>query len=210
MPAWIQEKGTLFIVSAPSGAGKTTLCNMLLRDTPGIIFSVSYTTRSPRPGERAGRDYHFVSEDEFREMVSREEFLEWAEVHGNLYGTSRMWVEERLASGTDILLDIDVQGAEQIRSRGLEAVFIFVLPPSLEALRERLSGRKTDPPEVIRRRIEKAREEISYYDRYDYVIINDELERAYSDLRSVVISRRLAADRIDRAWVAEVFFQSGD
>ncbi len=174
------------------------------------MFSVSYTTRSPRRGERDGRDYHFVGEAEFMEMVSRGEFLEWAEVHGNFYGTSRKWVEERLVSGTDILLDIDVQGAEQIRAKGLDAVFIFVLPPSIDALRERLSRRKTDPPSVIQRRIDKAREEISYYDRYDYVIINDRIERAYSDLRSVVISRRLTADRIDRAWVAEAFFQSGD
>lgn len=198
-------RGSLFVVSAPSGAGKSTLCNRLTKEVEGVIFSVSYTTRSPRQGEEDGVHYHFVTEAVFRDMIEGGEFLEWAEVHGNLYGTSIRWVEEKLSDGKDVLLDIDVQGALQLREKNLEAVYIFILPPSIDALRERLLRRGTDTTEVINKRLENAKEEIPYYEKYDYVIINDILEKAYDELRSVVIASRVRKGRIDREWIKENF-----
>lgn len=189
------------MVSAPSGAGKTTLCQKLLSMVPDITFSVSYTTRPPRPGEVDGRDYTFVSEDEFRGMADAGEFAEWAEVHGNLYGTSRRRLEETLSDGKDILLDIDVQGARQLRERTQGGVYVFVLPPSLDALRERLGERKTDPPEVIDRRLANAIEEIKDYENYDYVIVNNVFEEALGELEAIVVSRRRSSERVDREWV---------
>jgi len=202
-----KPRGDLFVVSAPSGAGKTTLCRRLLSVVQGLKFSVSYTTRPPRPGELDGVDYSFVGEEEFRRMAEAGEFAEWAEVHGNLYGTSRKRIEEALAGGADVLLDIDVQGARQMREHFPGGVYVFVLPPSMGVLGERLGGRKTDPPEAVRRRIERAADEIRDYMRYDYVIVNDVFEDALSELEAIVAARRLGPGRIDREWVEKTFFR---
>ncbi len=198
-------KGSIFIVSAPSGAGKTTLCKMLIQSMPDIIHSISYTTRPPRPGEVDGKDYYFVKEDRFLEMVRKGEFLEWAEVHGNLYGTSKQKLLETINNGTDVILDIDVQGASQIRAQQIDATFIFILPPSMEVLKERLTKRQTDTEEIIQRRLQKAREEIKQYRSYDYVIINDELEVALEQLKAVVLSQRLKTEKIPHEWVEKTF-----
>lgn len=187
--------GTLFIVSAPSGAGKTTLASGLVAADPLVRKSVSYTTRRPRLGEENGRDYHFVDMDEFERMRARGEFMETACVHDNLYGTSRRTVEKETAGGFDVLLEIDWQGAAQIRHLKPDAVAIFVLPPSIEALEKRLRGRAQDPPEVIARRVAAARGEISHVGEFDYVIINDEFNRAAQDLISIIRAERLRLPR---------------
>ena len=183
--------GTLFIVSAPSGAGKTSLVRALLAADPGVQLSISHTTRAMRPGEVDGRDYHFVAKDTFDAMRARGDFLESAEVHGNFYGTSRGWITERMAAGDDILLEIDWQGALQVRRIMAEAVGIFVLPPSLDALAERLANRATDSPDVIARRMSAARAEIGHVGEFDYVIINTDFEDAARDLIAIVRARRL-------------------
>jgi guanylate kinase len=184
--------GTLFIVAAPSGAGKTSLVRQLLANDPAIRLSVSYTTRTARPGEANGRDYHFVSRTEFEQMRARAGFLESAEVHGNLYGTSRGWIERETRAGSDILLEIDWQGALQVRHLLPAAVGIFILPPSIEALSERLQQRGTDTPEVIARRLRAARDEIAHVDEFDYVIINKDFEVAVQDLQAIVRAERLS------------------
>ena len=183
--------GHLFIVSAPSGAGKTTLVRLLLEKDPGIRVSISSTTRPPRTGENDGREYHFVDVQYFLEMVSRGDFLEWAEVHGNYYGTSRRWIEAEMTAGRDVLLEIDWQGAQQVRKAFPAAIGIFILPPSLEELKSRLSGRGTDSAETIARRIAAARDEMRHVDEFDYVIINDDLQQALGNLRSIVSVTRL-------------------
>ena len=182
--------GHLFIVSAPSGAGKTTLVRLLLEKDPGIRVSISSTTRPPRTGEHDGREYHFVDGQYFLEMVSRGDFLEWAEVHGNYYGTSRRWIEAEMTAGRDVLLEIDWQGAQQVRKAFPSAIGIFILPPSLEELKSRLSGRGTDSAETIARRIAAARDEMRHVDEFDYVIINDDLQQALGNLRSIVSASR--------------------
>jgi len=183
--------GQLFIVSAPSGAGKTSLVRALLRADPQLGLSVSYTTRPPRPGEEDGRDYRFVTRATFEQMLGRGEFLESALVHGNFYGTSETWVEASLAAGTNIVLEIDWQGAVQIRRRRPDAIGIFVLPPSLRVLEERLRTRAQDSPQVIAHRIRAAREEISHAGEFDYVIINVIFDEALRDLSAVVRAARL-------------------
>lgn len=183
--------GNLFIVAAPSGAGKTSLVKELLAADGGVQLSISYTTRAPRPGEVDGQHYHFVSRDAFMEMLGRGEFLESAEVYGNFYGTSQPWIEASRRNGKDILLEIDWQGAAQVRRLMPEAVGIFVLPPSVEALRLRLSGRGQDAAEVIERRVAAAREDISHFGEFDYVIINDDFSTALQDLLAVVRAQRL-------------------
>ena len=183
--------GHLFIVSALSGAGKTTLVRLLLEKDPGIRVSISSTTRPPRTGENDGREYHFVDVQYFLEMVSRGDFLEWAEVHGNYYGTSRRWIEAEMTAGRDVLLEIDWQGAQQVRKAFPSAIGIFILPPSLEELKSRLSGRGTDSAETIARRIAAARDEMRHVDEFDYVIINDDLQQALDNLRSIVSATRL-------------------
>lgn len=183
--------GTLYIVSAPSGAGKTSLVRALLAADPSVQLSISYTTRPMRPGEVDGRDYHFVSKETFEAMRARGDFLESAEVHGNLYGTSRGWIEQRMAAGDDILLEIDWQGALQVRRLMAEAIGIFVLPPSIEALAQRLTGRATDSEAVIARRVSAARAEIGHVKEFDYVIINNDFEEATRDLTAIVRAVRL-------------------
>jgi guanylate kinase len=183
--------GNLFIVCAPSGAGKTSLVNALLEREPDIELSVSYTTREPRRGEEGGRDYHFVDRESFDAMAARGEFLESAEVHGNYYATSQAWINERMAQGRDILLEIDWQGAAQVRRLMPQAIGVFILPPSLDALRRRLTARGQDSNEVIERRLANAREEISHVAEFDYVIINHTFEVAVVDLVSIVRAQRL-------------------
>ncbi|MDF1614517.1 guanylate kinase [Desulfurivibrio dismutans] len=185
------SQGCLLVVSAPSGAGKTTLLKRILVDTPRIGFSVSHTTRPPRPGEQHGIDYHFVDREEFLRRRETGDFLEWAEVHGNFYGTSRGAIEQGLADGKDILLDIDVQGARQLKEQvDLPAVFLFIAPPSARVLEERLRGRGTDTPEVIARRLENARQEMQEADWYDYLVINDVLAEAEGLLRAIIAAER--------------------
>jgi guanylate kinase len=183
--------GTLYIVSAPSGAGKTSLVRALLAADPAVQLSISYTTRPMRPGEVDGRDYHFVSKETFEAMRAHGDFLESAEVHGNLYGTSRAWIEQRMAAGDDILLEIDWQGALQVRRLMAEAIGIFVLPPSIEVLAQRLTGRATDSEAVIARRVSAARAEIGHVGEFDYVIINNDFEEATRDLTAIVRAVRL-------------------
>jgi len=183
--------GNLFIVCAPSGAGKTSLVNALLEREPDIELSVSYTTRPPRQGEEHGREYHFVDRETFEAMAERGDFLESAEVHGNLYATSQAWIAERMAIGRDILLEIDWQGAAQVRRLIPSAIGVFILPPSLDALRRRLTARGQDSSEVIERRLANAREEISHLAEFDYVIINRVFEVAVVDLVSIVRAQRL-------------------
>ncbi|WP_334158571.1 guanylate kinase [Oryzomicrobium sp.] len=190
-----QPPGTLFVVAAPSGAGKTTLTRMLLQNDPGIRLSISYTTRAPRPGEENGTAYHFVDVPTFLAMVERKEFLEWAEVHGNYYGTSRVWIEQEIAAGRDVLLEIDWQGAQQVRRFFPACVGIFILPPSTAELARRLAGRGTDSEEVIARRLAAARDEMRHVGEFDYVIINNELQSAFADLQAVVRAARLSLER---------------
>ena len=183
--------GTLLIVSAPSGAGKTTLVRELLSRDSQVKLSISYTTRQPRPGEQDGRDYRFVSVDEFLAMRSRSEFLESAEVHGNFYGTSRIWLEQQLAAGHDVLLEIDWQGAQQVRHFFPNAVGIFILPPSMNELARRLRTRGTDSDETIARRYLAALTEMRHVSEFEYVIINNVLADAISDLQAAVHASRL-------------------
>jgi guanylate kinase len=193
--------GNLYVVAAPSGAGKTTLVRLLIEQEAGVHLSVSFTTRPPRPGELDGRDYHFVDAAGFRAMIARQEFLEWAEVHGNFYGTSKKWITERLATGHDVLLEIDWQGAQQVRSAFPGTIGIFILPPSMEELTRRLTGRGTDSADVIARRLAAAQAEMRHVGEFDYVIINASLEQALDDLRAVVRASRLtvAAQRARHA-----------
>ena len=191
--------GNLFIVSAPSGAGKTTLVNMLLERDGGIQLSVSFTTRAPRPGEQDGREYHFVDVPAFLAMRENGDFLESAEVHGNHYGTSRRWIVEQMAAGRDVLLEIDWQGAQQVRGLFHGCIGIFILPPSVEELERRLRGRGQDSEEIIARRVAAALEEMRHVGEFDYVIINNKLPEAIEDLQTVVRATRLrTAAQLDR------------
>ena len=187
--------GNLFIVSAPSGAGKTSLVNALLECNRQIDVSVSYTTRLPRPGEVDGKDYHFISRDTFLSMAKNGDFLESAEVYGNLYGTSQSWIAAETAGGRDILLEIDWQGAAQVRSKFPGCISIFILPPSLQALEDRLKGRKQDSIEVIMRRIASAREDVAHVAEFDYVIINDKLDEALLQLNAITVAAGLRRER---------------
>ena len=183
--------GHLYIVAAPSGAGKTTLVKLLLESDPDICLSISVTTRPPRPGEQNGREYHFVDVPDFLARIDKGEFLEWAEVHGNYYGTSKHWIAAQMESGRDVLLEIDWQGAQQVRKTFPSAIGIFILPPSLGVLQDRLSGRGTDSAETIARRLAAARDEMRHVDEFNYVIINDDLQQALENLKSVISASRL-------------------
>lgn len=183
--------GTLFIISAPSGGGKTSLVNALLRSLPQVEVSISHTTRPMRPGEAQGVDYHFVDTATFQGLVRENAFLEYAEVFGNLYGTSRQWVETRLAEGVDVILEIDWQGAQQIRKLFPESIGIFILPPSKEVLANRLRERAQDDEVVISQRLAQAHHEISHYNEFDYLVINDDFKRAATDLIAIIQARRL-------------------
>ena len=187
--------GTLFIVSSPSGGGKTSLVKALLEAEPEVRLSVSYTTRPARPGEVDGRDYHFVSLPVFERMLAAGEFLESAVIYGNRYGTSQKWIERERAEGRDVVLEIDWQGAQQVRRQIRQVVSIFIMPPSPEVLESRLRGRGQDSEEVVARRLAAAREEISHVSEYEYVMINDDFDRAAQDLRSIIRAERLKLAR---------------
>jgi guanylate kinase len=188
--------GTLFIVSAPSGAGKTSLLAELVPTDERLRLSVSHTTRAPRPGEQDGVHYHFVSVDEFRELTEQGVFLESAEVFGNFYGTSEQSLREQLDAGFDVILEIDWQGAAQVRKRIPEAVSIFILPPSIEALRARLGGRGQDSEEIIQGRMQQATSEMSHYCEYDYLLFNDDFAVALTELRAIFTANRLTEQRV--------------
>ncbi|WP_457680197.1 guanylate kinase [Thermovibrio sp.] len=190
-----KPKGLLIVISAPSGTGKTTLCHMLLKEFLNMEFSISYTTRKPREGEVNGRDYFFITKEEFLRKVEEGDFLEWAEVYGNLYGTSKSQVLKALREGKDVLLDIDTQGALQVKKNFPEAVLIFILPPSLKELERRLRKRGKDPEEVIEKRLKVAREEIKRAPLYDYIVVNDLLEVAYEKLKSIITAEKLRSKR---------------
>jgi len=189
------SKGDIFVVSAPSGAGKTTLIRRLLSEVQGLRFSVSHTTRRPRPGEAEGVDYHFVDRTQFDAMIAKGHFLEWADVYSKRYGTSMGEVDPALAKGEDVLLDLDTQGAASVRRLRPEAVLIFILPPGLQVLRERLSGRAQDDPDQMAKRLDAARKEVAAWGRYDYCLVNDSLERALRDLQAIIRARRLRRER---------------
>ncbi len=189
-------KGLLVVISAPSGTGKTTLTHMLLKEFPNMEFSVSYTTRPPRPGEVNGKDYYFVDRETFERMIEEGDFLEWAEVYGNLYGTSKSQVLKALNEGKDIILDIDTQGALQVKKNFPEAVLIFVLPPSLSELERRLRRRGTDDEETIERRLKVAREEIRRAPLYNYIVVNDVLEVAFENLKSIIRAEKCKTERL--------------
>jgi len=193
--------GALFVVVAPSGAGKTSLLARLLKDEPNIRLSISYTTRAPRPGEADGREYHFVDRPTFERMIAENEFLEHANVHGNLYGTSRKWIEGMLRGESDVLLEIDWQGARQVRAMLPQMVGIFILPPSLAELRRRLQSRATDAPEAIERRLANAREEVSHVLEFEYIIVNEQFDAALADLKQVVaVIRNTPVSRAQQAY----------
>lgn len=189
------QRGILFVVSSPSGGGKGTLIQRVLRQLPNLSYSVSYTTRKPRNGEVDGREYFFVSPETFNEMIEKNEFLEWAIVHGHLYGTSRFQVARDVSRGRDIILEVDVQGAASIRLLVRDAVSVFILPPSLELLRERLIARGTDAPDELEVRLRNAPEELKAYKAFDYVIINDDVERAAGQLAAVIEGERVRLSR---------------
>ncbi len=206
-----RRRGLLFIVSAPSGTGKTTLCERLVQVVPGLRMSRSYTSRHARAGERDGVDYNFVSRERFEQMVAEKAFLEWADVFGNYYGTSAQDTEAALAAGEDVMLVIDVQGARLVRSRGIETVGIFVLPPSAEVLESRLRGRSKDTEAQIRTRLEVARSEVGEYVQYEYAVVNNELDSAVNRMRAIVIAERarVKAMRAEADEILESFRAEG-
>jgi guanylate kinase len=192
----VKRRGTLFVVSAPSGAGKTTLCRELRLRVPGVAYSVSVTTRAPRPGEIDGIDFEFVDEGRFREMVAAGEFAEHAVVHGHLYGTRASTLERALAAGTDILLDIDTQGAKRLKEHAPEAVLIFIGAPSMAVLERRLRERRSDNDNDITRRLWRAREEIALWRQYDYLIVNRDVKEALDQLEAIVVAERTRTNRL--------------
>jgi len=185
----MNREGIILIISAPSGAGKTTLCRALMERFPSMKESVSYTTRAPRAGEVHGSDYFFISRGEFQEMIDADAFAEWAEVHGNLYGTALATIDEARKNGVDLVLDIDCQGARRLKEQIERCIYVFILPPSMEELRRRLEGRSADAQEVIDRRIECAAGEIREARWYDYIIVNDKFETAFEELSSIVVAQ---------------------
>lgn len=188
-------KGILFIISSPSGGGKGTLIKEVLQSVPNIGYSVSFTTRQKREGEENGKHYNFVSHKEFENLINSDEFLEYAEVHGNYYGTSKNQVEQEISAGRDIILEIDVQGADSVRGKVADSVEIFILPPSFEVLKERLIGRQTENVETLTTRLGNSKNEVKEYLKFDYVIINDVLGKAISDLQSIIYAERSKSNR---------------
>ena len=187
-----QTRGNLFILSAPSGAGKSSLIGALLEKHSDMKVSVSHTTRSPRPGEENGVHYHFVSVDEFKALIEKNDFFEWAQVFDNYYGTSKQAIESQLEAGIDVFLDIDWQGAQQIRKLVDDVETIFILPPSKEELESRLNNRGQDSAEVIAGRMAKAQSETSHYNEYDYVVVNDDFDTALTEIETIVMAKRLS------------------
>ena len=203
----MERRGVLFVVSAPSGAGKTTLCKELAARVPNLKHSISYTTRPPRPGEVHGREYFFVDARYFQSLVERDEFAEWAQVYGQRYGTPRTPLIEMMDQGVDVLLEIDVQGARQIKKTFEDAVYLYILPPSINALRVRLQQRGGDSTEEIQRRLQKVREEMWSYREYDYIVKNDEMTQAIRQLEAIVLAERIKTKRVDVQWLEENFIR---
>jgi guanylate kinase len=195
-PLFIKRRGALVVVSAPSGAGKSTLCSQVRSIVPNLFYSVSYTTRAPRAGEDGGRDFHFITEAAFLALRDHDELAEWAQVHGNYYGTPARPLEEALARGEDVLLDIDTQGARQLRKRYPEAVTVFVMAPSLAELEARLRQRKSDAPGEITKRLDRAREEVRSWREYDYLIINKDVQEAVQRLATIIQGERWRTSRL--------------
>jgi len=196
------RRGIVFVLSAPSGAGKTSLSQRIIANRPDVVQVVTCTTRTPRPGECDGREYHFLSRQAFEQRVAAGDFLEWAQVHGQLYGTLRQSVETATAAGQDVLLVIDVQGAAQHRAAGLDAVYVFVLPPSWEALTERLQARGSESATTQAQRLVVARQELAHYTAYDYVVINDQLDDAVETLQAIIRAERHRIRRVGTAPIA--------
>lgn len=192
-----KPRGNLLVISAPSGSGKTTLVHRLVKEVEPVEFSISYTTRSRRPSEEDGVDYHFVTEESFRKKIANGDFLEWAEVHEKLYGTGRAETKAVLDRGVDLVLDVDVQGAEQVKRAVPDAILIFILPPSFQVLEQRLRDRRQNHPEDIERRLAVARREVSQYTNYDYAVVNDEIERCAALLRAIVFAERAKRQRME-------------
>jgi len=195
----MKKKGLLFIVSAPSGTGKTTLCRAMTRIFPDLHFSISYTTRPRRPGDKNGRDYHFISPEDFQKMLAGGEFIEWAEIYDYRYGTSRADLESIRQEGRDVILVIDVQGARQLRDKNLPGIFIFLLPPSWKELKRRLSNRRTEGKAAMEERLKKARGEMAEAGWYDYVIVNDKLEMAQEQLKAIILAEHCRRERMMQA-----------
>ncbi|HZS10786.1 MAG TPA: guanylate kinase [Nitrospirales bacterium] len=206
----MDRRGLLFVISAPSGAGKTTLCKELVAAVPGLRHSISCTTRKPRPGEVHGREYFFVDDAGFDGMIERNEFAEWAQVYGHRYGTPRQALTELMDKGEDVLLEIDAQGAMQIKKRFEDGVYIYIMPPSLEALRSRLVQRGSDSPDEIQRRLQKARQEILSYREYSYIVRNDDMRQALEELEAIVRAERIRTPRLDLGWLEENFIREKD
>ncbi|ALA58496.1 guanylate kinase [Nitrospira moscoviensis] len=200
-----ERRGILFIISAPSGTGKTTLCKQLTTSVAGLWHSVSYTTRKPRPGEEHGREYFFIDEKTFQGMIERNEFMEYAHVYGNWYGTPRKALMDKMEQGIDVLLEIDVQGAMQVKKKFEDGVYIFILPPSMDTLRARLQSRASDAPEEILRRLQKVKEEVWSYREYYYIVRNDDLTQSLRELQSIFVAERLKTKRLDMQWLEQNF-----
>ena len=193
---YLKREGLLYVVSAPSGTGKTTLCRRIVDSFFDLTLSISYTTRPPRNGEKDSRDYHFVTDEEFQKMIAEERFAEWAEIYGHRYGTSVNSLEKCWNKGIDIIFDIDEQGARQIKKRYTSGVFIYLLPPSLKELEKRLVDRGTDSREVIKKRLKEVKKEISHSTWYNYAVVNDRLEDAFLKLKSIIIAERCRRSRL--------------
>ncbi len=191
----MKKKGMIIIVSAPSGAGKTSICDALIESDKNIVYSVSTTTRQPRKGEKNGIEYFFVNDTEFKKMVKKDMFVEWAKVHDHFYGTSKKVLEQTINKGKDILLDIDVQGAVKIKRQYKDALMIFITTPTLKILKERLIKRNKDSLDVIKTRLENAKKELTYLPRYDYLILNDKLDESIKQAKSIICAERLAIKR---------------
>lgn len=200
----MERQPLIVVVSAPSGAGKTTLCQEAARRVPRLVHSVSYTTRAPRPDEQDERDYHFVDEATFRKMIEAGDFAEWAAVHGHLYGTSRLLLEKQFAKGLDVILDIDTQGAAILRRVYPGAAFVFVVPPTFALLETRLRQRRSDSQQEIRQRLARAREELQHYREYRYIVVNDIFDDAVKQLCSIITAERSRSDRVDLSFLDEV------
>lgn len=203
----MRRKGIFFVVSAPSGAGKTSLCRDVSGQTENLEFSISHTTRPPRPGEVDGKDYFFIPEDVFKQKCDHGDFIEWAKVHGHLYGTSRSLLSDRADRGIDVILDIDSQGA-MILKRQLEGgIYIYILPPSLDSLKVRLLKRGLDSSEEISRRLQKAKDEIRHHRQYHYLIVNQDYEAAKNNLNAVILAERVRMRQADHQWIEDTFIR---
>ena len=192
----MKREGIIFVISSPSGGGKTTICRIILKESPELSYSISVTSRCPRLGEEDGKDYFFISKEEFDKKIGKGEFAEWAEVHGHRYGTPRNSLEEALRSGRDIILDIDVKGALKIKERYKGSCLIFLLPPSLETLAARLKKRKTDDEKDIEKRLAKAKEEMAFLKEYDYAVVNQNLSKAVEEVRAIITAERCRVRRM--------------